>query len=304
MAIRRVRGAALLLLQCAAVAVLWQAGDAGLAVPLDGFRRWLATAPPDVAIAAFVRLLGLALVGWLLLGSLAALAARASGRPAAADLARRLTLPLLRPLVDRTLALALAGAALTPGPALALPPATAATSTFDPSVPALRLPPAGTTAGPSPTGPAPAAPPPPPATPLPGPATPGPPPPATATGQAGGGGAAPYLPPGFTGVLDDSAAQTTPSTSAPPAPAPSAPAGSPTTTPGDAQTYTVVDGDHLWGIAVSRVADATREPTARDVHAYWLRLIEANQTTLRSRDPDLIFPGEVLALPPLADPTP
>ncbi len=291
MAIRRVRGAALLLLQCAAAAALWQAGDAGLAVPLDGFRPWLATAPPDVAIAAFVRLLGLALVGWLLLGSLAALAARASGRPAAADLARRLTLPLLRPLVDRTLALALAGAALTPGPALALPPATAATSTFDPSVPALRLPPAGTTAGPSPTGPAPAAPPPPPATPLPGPATPGPPPPATATVQAGGGGAAPYLPPGFTGVLDDPS----------PTPPPSTPPGP---TSGELGSHTVTAGENLWRIAVARVADATPHPTTRDVHAYWVRLIAANQATLRSGDPDLIFPGEVLTLPPLTDPAP
>ena len=30
---------------------------------------------------------------------------------------------------------------------------------------------------------------------------------------------------------------------------------------------------------------------------YWQRLIAANRTTLRSGDPSLIFPGEVITLP-------
>lgn len=58
-------------------------------------------------------------------------------------------------------------------------------------------------------------------------------------------------------------------------------------------THTVVAGEHLWGIAAARVGGED----VRRVHAYWLRLISANVADLRSHDPDLIYPGEVLLLP-------
>ena len=64
-------------------------------------------------------------------------------------------------------------------------------------------------------------------------------------------------------------------------------------------------GDNLWRIASDRVSRATG--TASDdapndvpndaIARYWQRLIAANRTTLRSGDPSLIFPGEVITLP-------
>lgn len=66
--------------------------------------------------------------------------------------------------------------------------------------------------------------------------------------------------------------------------------------------HVVQPGDHLWGIAEARLArlgvgDGT--PSARDIAPYWARVIAANRATLRSGDPNLIFPGEVVVLPAL-----
>ena len=59
-------------------------------------------------------------------------------------------------------------------------------------------------------------------------------------------------------------------------------------------------GDNLWLIA--RAALVTREPGTVDdasIARYWRRMIAANVATLQSRDPNLIYPGEVVALPPI-----
>jgi hypothetical protein len=54
----------------------------------------------------------------------------------------------------------------------------------------------------------------------------------------------------------------------------------------------------LWRIAA---AEMTRRgagaPTEAQVARYWLHVVAANRTTLRSGDPSLIFPGEVVTLP-------
>lgn len=66
--------------------------------------------------------------------------------------------------------------------------------------------------------------------------------------------------------------------------------------------HEVVEGEHLWGLARAAVAEATGRSGSRvapaEVAAYWVRLIEANPSSLRSGDPDLVHPGEVLTLPP------
>lgn len=66
-------------------------------------------------------------------------------------------------------------------------------------------------------------------------------------------------------------------------------------------TVTVVAGDHLWGIAERVLARArATSPDAlapHDVAAYWAATIAANRARLRSGDPDLVFPGEVIQLP-------
>jgi len=69
-----------------------------------------------------------------------------------------------------------------------------------------------------------------------------------------------------------------------------------------APTYTVRPGDSLWRIAVLHVASETGRPVSdlgRDeVRAYWTLLVSSNREHLRSRNPNLIFAGEALVLPP------
>ena len=60
------------------------------------------------------------------------------------------------------------------------------------------------------------------------------------------------------------------------------------------ETVTVVKGDHLWKISArhleSEAPDAAIAP-------YWRTVIDVNTPTLRSGDPDLIYPGEVIEMP-------
>lgn len=60
-------------------------------------------------------------------------------------------------------------------------------------------------------------------------------------------------------------------------------------------------GDHLWGLAERRVSEVLgRAPSDPEIAPYWRAVVEQNRATLRSGDPDLIHPGEVVVLP---DPT-
>jgi hypothetical protein len=79
-----------------------------------------------------------------------------------------------------------------------------------------------------------------------------------------------------------------------------APASSGTDDPGTAETdYEVEPGDNLWTIACRHIREVTAEPTLGQVTEYWLQVIDRNAGGLRSGDPDLIFPGEHIALPAL-----
>jgi hypothetical protein len=53
----------------------------------------------------------------------------------------------------------------------------------------------------------------------------------------------------------------------------------------------------LKGLAEARSGGA-RKPPNREVATYWLQVIEANQGRLVSGDPDLIYPGETIVMPP------
>ncbi len=99
-----------------------------------------------------------------------------------------------------------------------------------------------------------------------------------------------------------------PSTTAPtPAPPDTAEvAPEPEATPADpgegiATTHEVVMGEHFWAIAASHLETLRpgESPSNAEVARYWRRLINANADSIRSGNPNLIFPGEKLILPSL-----
>lgn len=69
-------------------------------------------------------------------------------------------------------------------------------------------------------------------------------------------------------------------------------------TPGSAATIVVSKGDHLWKISARHLG-----PDADDANItpYWVEVVEVNTPRLRSGDPDLIFPGEVVELPAIRE---
>jgi hypothetical protein len=61
---------------------------------------------------------------------------------------------------------------------------------------------------------------------------------------------------------------------------------------------TVKPGDNMWLFAERRLRELKGDQiTDADTAPYWLAVIAANRNRIRSGDPDLIFPGEVLLLP-------
>jgi nucleoid-associated protein YgaU len=56
----------------------------------------------------------------------------------------------------------------------------------------------------------------------------------------------------------------------------------------------VEPGDHLWKISERHLGSGVA------VAPYWREVIEVNTPTLRSGDPNLIFPGELIEMPPVS----
>jgi nucleoid-associated protein YgaU len=69
---------------------------------------------------------------------------------------------------------------------------------------------------------------------------------------------------------------------------------------GPAQESVVVEpGDHLWKISEHHLANVLGRPAEdEEIDPYWRSVIDANRDRLASGDPDLIYPGETVALPP------
>ena len=72
----------------------------------------------------------------------------------------------------------------------------------------------------------------------------------------------------------------------------------PTTDGVDGERVTVRPGDHLWKISERHLG--VHAPEQR-VAPYWLEVIEVNEPHLRSGNPDLIYPGEVVRLPAVTE---
>lgn len=244
----------LLAVEVAAVVALVRLGGAGwAAVGWDDPLGWLAVVDAGDAVAALGRLVALAGAGWLAGSTVLAVGARLSRVPAAIRAVDVLTLPSVRRLADRVVAVALTTTSLAApaGAALAAPVphvATAPAAAEDVGSPA----PAGPVAAPVVWPGLP---------PLPAPTPSVPPPPPTGPAVAGAGAG-----PGV-------------------------------------HVHVVAAGDTLWDLARARVADGVGvAPPAvadRDVHAYWVRVLDANRDRIPSHDPDLIHPGDQVLLPPL-----
>jgi hypothetical protein len=83
-------------------------------------------------------------------------------------------------------------------------------------------------------------------------------------------------------------------------PAPSTGTTTPSTVTATNTNVVVVPGDNLWRIASAHLTAPRGGPVADDeVVSYWRTVVAANRATLRSGDPNLIFPGELVTLPPL-----
>jgi nucleoid-associated protein YgaU len=104
---------------------------------------------------------------------------------------------------------------------------------------------------------------------------------------------------------------TTPSTptlpSLPPVPtraeAPVAPvAPAPPRAPAD--EIVVVEGDNLWALSARHLAAATGRAVGdvpdTDVARYWVQVCDVNRARLQSGDPNLVYPGERIVLPPVS----
>jgi hypothetical protein len=100
--------------------------------------------------------------------------------------------------------------------------------------------------------------------------------------------------------------QLPPDTTTPPASLPAAAPSSTrsTTTAAQPQEVVIAAGDNLWEVAARQLAMLTGRSRAdiadADIARYWIEVCEANRAQLRSGDPNLIFPGERVVLPPIS----
>ena len=275
---RKARRVLVLLVASEAIAVVALhrlGGVDGFAIPRHDLGRWLQQSTSEDVLLAGVRLVALVAAWWLLGSTLLYVVARVARLHGAARALGWATLPAVRRWADRAAAVSIVAAtALGAGrPAAADPPPTTAPVMVDVdhrdprSVPSRPSPSirTGLAVDPLPVPTGTTSPPPPTSAPLVPPAAP---PPAVPV--------VPVVPP------------------APVAPLPAPTAGA---------THTVTTGEHLWSIAAGQVATATGKPPASlspaEIAPYWRRVVELNLHRLRSGNPNLVYPGEVVELPPV-----
>lgn len=65
-------------------------------------------------------------------------------------------------------------------------------------------------------------------------------------------------------------------------------------------TWQVRPGDHLWSIAGEHLAIVLDRAPTRDEHRnYWVEVVDTARPIIRSGDPNLIYPGEEIPMPPM-----
>ena len=262
------RVAGLLILEVGAVLVLHLLGGREfLQVDWSNLSDWLDSTPVEDVIAAGLRLAALAIAYWLLLSTLAYVIASLSRRAAAIRATSWMMLPPIRRLVSRSVALSIAASSI----AVPLGPAVADLSLgWRASTMAVEVDldgvirPRGTDV----------------------PAEEG-------SDDSEGTGDEVLLPPHLQSPGDP------PLDNEPvavPKPAPSA-----VLDPTVSHIHKVVRGEHLWSIASQHleVVSGRINLAEREIAPYWVRVMEANRSTIRSGDPDLIYPGEQIVLPPV-----
>lgn len=63
-------------------------------------------------------------------------------------------------------------------------------------------------------------------------------------------------------------------------------------------THAVTPGDSLWTISAAHLgALVEHNPSESEIANYWRAVVASNRGTLRSGDPNLIYPGEIVTLP-------
>lgn len=291
---------ALVAIELLAVSALHRLGRLPwLTVDWRHLSTWLTSSGSEDALAATLRVVALVCAYWLLLSTILYVAARLVDVPTAVRAVEWATLPALRRLTDRALAVALVSSTVTGGAGVAgaspaaPPEANPVVSPSDeltrppwvqpPPPPGLEVPCAQTlTADESRSALPPGATPPPSVAspPVLVTSTPGlvlPPNPQSSTPP----------PSGVPG--EDGAAVRTITTD------PAEPARGPAP-----EVHEVVQGDNLWHIAASTLERRHRrgEPTKGEIARYWSAVVAANRHRLRSGDPNLVFPGEQVVLPP------
>lgn len=268
-----------------AIVVLLRLGnDPAFSVEWHRLWSWLGEHSAEHSLLGLGRVAALALVSWLAGSTLVYTAARATQVPGLIRSVEWMTLPVVRRLAGRVVAATLSVSTLaTPAVALAAGEPTVPDSAERAAVVAVEPAPRYV---PVPAGDTPIA------------------PPAEDEGAgylptpAGHPETAPVSPrPLFAGALDpgpgrNAAAQAI-GPELRPAPAPAA---------DTAAERTVRPGDHLWGIAEAHLSEVLgRSPSDAELATYWAHLVDVNRSGLRSGDPDLIFPGEVVSCPPIAE---
>ncbi|HEY3095593.1 MAG TPA: hypothetical protein VGK05_02040 [Acidimicrobiia bacterium] len=245
-----------------AVAALHRLGSIdGFAIPRQDFGRWLRETPSEDVLLAGIRLAALIAAWWLLITTLLYVGARLADLHGAASAIGWAMLPATRRWADKAVALSIVAAS-----ALALTRSAAA----DPSPPTSAAPP-----------------------------------PVAVDLDHRDQPGIPYAP-APTVRTERNGIAPSPTVLAPPPSAPVTPPPAPATPPLTSFAsgrHVIVSGEHLWSIAARHLAAGTGRSSAdltpADIAPYWRRVVEHNRPELRSGEPDLVYPGEVIELPPV-----